>query len=192
MNYYSQSGQDAWVNEYLRQQKGYFVDIGAYDGVALSNSCYFEKMGWKGICVEGNPIPCKVLSNNRACICVHAAITNFNGEVEFGGDAIGKGVKVPALTLNKLLELHNAPTLIDYISIDTEGHEFVILEAFDFDKYTIKMMTIETNLYLEGVAKKEKLYNLLTAKGYIRTHEDVISPAGDPFEDWYVHKNYIK
>lgn len=37
-------------------KNGVFFDIGAHDGVSLSNTYFFEKeLGWSGICLE--PIP---------------------------------------------------------------------------------------------------------------------------------------
>ncbi len=33
----------------------FFIDIGAFDGVEISNTYALERMGWKGICIE--PIP---------------------------------------------------------------------------------------------------------------------------------------
>jgi len=47
---------------------GYFVDIGAHDGITNSNSYIFEKyFGWSGICVEPNPNlrSYQTLINNR-------------------------------------------------------------------------------------------------------------------------------
>src|SRR5258706_11369284 len=57
--YYSQHSQDRFVDNFLLHGKrgGVFVDVGAYDGVALSNTYYFEKeLGWQGICIEPNPM----------------------------------------------------------------------------------------------------------------------------------------
>jgi len=50
-------GQDVFVAELLSFKKnGVFVDIGANDGVTISNTWYFEKeLGWDGIAIE--PIP---------------------------------------------------------------------------------------------------------------------------------------
>ena len=39
---------------------------------------------------------------------------------------------VTTVSLGDLLDRHNAPATIDYLSIDTEGSEFAILEAYDF------------------------------------------------------------
>lgn len=47
--YNSQFGQDKFINEIIFKSKtgGTFVDIGAYDGVTINNTYYFEKkLGW--------------------------------------------------------------------------------------------------------------------------------------------------
>src|SRR5208282_2318440 len=52
--YYSQLGQDKWVieNIFKHRRGGFFVDIGAYNGVDISNTYYMEQqLGWSGICV---------------------------------------------------------------------------------------------------------------------------------------------
>ena len=55
--YYSEYYQDRYVNRCFFKGKtsGFFVDIGAYDGVRISNSLYFEQLGWDGICFEPDP-----------------------------------------------------------------------------------------------------------------------------------------
>ena len=38
---------------FKNKRDGFFLDIGANDGITLSNSYFFEKeLGWKGICFE--------------------------------------------------------------------------------------------------------------------------------------------
>ena len=52
---------------------------------------------------------------------------------------------VKTVDINTMLEEHNAPTEIDYISVDTEGTELFIVTVFDFAKYNVKYWTIEIN-----------------------------------------------
>jgi hypothetical protein len=51
MQKYSQYGQDTFVYENFFKNKndGFFVDIGAYDGVSLSNTLSLEELGWSGL-----------------------------------------------------------------------------------------------------------------------------------------------
>jgi FkbM family methyltransferase len=52
-------------------------------------------------------------------------------------------IRVPAITLNKLLEKHNVDR-VDFISLDVEGYEISVLNGFDLDKYNPKYFLIET------------------------------------------------
>lgn len=84
--WYSQAGQDAWLVQeaFNGQRGGYFVDVGAYDGVTLSNTYLLEKRyGWRGVCVEANPIVFRSLQRYRQATCVHACLDSHEREVEF-------------------------------------------------------------------------------------------------------------
>lgn len=83
--FYSQYGQDRYLAEQMFPAKtdGFFVDIGAHDGVTYSNSKHFEELGWRGVCVEPNPQVFRQLQRNRSCKCVNACISEVSGEIEF-------------------------------------------------------------------------------------------------------------
>ena len=101
--YYSQIGQDEYyINNIINNKKnGIFLDIGAHDGITLSNTYYLESiLGWKGICVEPNPeIFQKCKKNRKSIICNKAiyeksnVIINFiipcEGNVEGGLEQLG-------------------------------------------------------------------------------------------------------
>ena len=55
-------------------------------------------------------------------------------------------VKVPAITLNELLEKHNIQK-IDFFSLDVEGYEISVLNGFDIEKYLPTYMLIETTSF---------------------------------------------
>ena len=66
-------------------------------------------------------------------------------------------------TLNSAFALHNAPSTIDYISIDTEGSELEVLQGLDFNRYDVRFLTIEHN-YVPG--KKEAFAEYLAPFGF--------------------------
>ena len=70
MPYYSQIGQDKWVNDTLKgKTNGFFIELGACDGLYLSNTLYFEKeKNWNGICIEPNSSYFSRLCKNRKCL----------------------------------------------------------------------------------------------------------------------------
>lgn len=81
------------------------------------------------------------------------------------------------MSLNDLLEQNNAPEVIDFISLDTEGSEFSILNGLDFDKYTFRVMSVEHN----HEPQREDVHALLSSKGYTR-----VCQAVSRVDDWYV------
>jgi len=84
--YYSQIQQDQYLNEnyFKNMADGFFVDVGAYDGVIGSNSLFFEEsLGWSGICVEPLPEIFAKLEENRSSINVNCAIDVEEGKLEF-------------------------------------------------------------------------------------------------------------
>tara|TARA_B100000900_G_scaffold205739_1_gene174376 strand:+ start:119 stop:922 length:804 start_codon:yes stop_codon:yes gene_type:complete len=192
---------DLFVLQYLDFKKnGYFVEFGAANGKYLSNTYLMEKkFGWKGILCEPAVNFQKELKNNRNCIienlCVwnksneqldfietgipeHSTITKFSLLDKMGHTRKkGNRYKVNTITLNDLFEKNNSPSEIDYLSIDTEGSEFEILENLNHDKYKFKFITCE-HMYTN---KREKIYNLLLSKGYKRIFENFSLQ-----DDWYV------
>lgn len=85
-DYKSEGGQDRFVNEAFFQNKkgGTFIEIGAHDGLNISNTWFFEKkLGWTGICIEPRLSAYEKLIKNRECICINGAITPLEGYVTF-------------------------------------------------------------------------------------------------------------
>jgi FkbM family methyltransferase len=199
MIFYSQSKQDKWVLQNLSfKNKGIFIDIGAYDGIQTSNTYVLEKdYNWSGICIEANSDIYQRLIKNRNCTNIYGAVSNYNGDCYFSSDKItNEGVKTPCFLLNDILEKNLNQNVIDYLSIDVEGHEFSILETIDFDKWKFKLLTVEHNLYCNGSEQKNKIFDLLSKKGYTRVVEDAVcldtNPTWNnkPYEDWYVNSDF--
>ena len=195
----SQLGQDLWVLEKTGYKRGgYFVDFGATDGVLLNNSLLLEKQfGWQGICAEPNPKYFDQLRRNRQCIVSDACVAATSGETvefilanEFGGmrdyadldlhaerrnayESTGHVTQLITTSLNDLLEQHGAPRNIDYLSIDTEGSEWAILQAFPFDAWHITCITVEHN----WSDQRDDIRRLLESHGYEVQETE--------WEDWY-------
>ena len=73
------SDQDDGADAYLwrlfeNDPPGFFVDVGAFDGVYRSASLSFERVGWSGICIEAHPTFARQCARNRGkSLCLHAA-----------------------------------------------------------------------------------------------------------------------
>jgi len=80
----SQAGQDYWVygEVFNEKRNGFFLDIGAHDGIYLSNTLLLEKRyGWNGICIEGNPDTFVDLQQNRQAVCINTCVDRIEGTV---------------------------------------------------------------------------------------------------------------
>ncbi|MFM6153396.1 MAG: FkbM family methyltransferase, partial [Sphaerospermopsis kisseleviana] len=78
---YSQHGEELYIWQLLDfKLDGFFIEIGAYDGIRLSNSYFFEKIGWKGILIEAHPELAKQCKVNRPnSITLHTALGETDG-----------------------------------------------------------------------------------------------------------------
>lgn len=72
----AQFGEDRVLWELFRHgRSGYFVEVGAYDGVTLSNTYFLEQMGWRGVLVEAMRPMCERAAAARPrSRVVHAAV----------------------------------------------------------------------------------------------------------------------
>jgi len=200
---YAQLKQDLFVLAELQQKRnGYFVDFGATNGIDINNTYLLEKeFGWTGIVCEPAQSCWAALNNNRHCHienkCVwkeSGILLNFNETKDVDLSTIdsftdcdehamtrknGVVYQIETISLNDLLLKYNAPSQIDYLSLDTEGSEFDILESFNFDKYQISVITVEHNY----TPARQKIYDLLTKNGYVRKNE-----TQSRWDDWYVRQ----
>jgi FkbM family methyltransferase len=203
---YSQLGQDLKVLEVYKHKKdGYFIEIGANDGINLSNTYLLEtQYNWKGICVE--PIPSKyelLIVNRPNSKCYKEAVFNESNTYQIFDiannfdlisgiskyidkhyDAVNANktqIIVNTITLNDLLEKSNSPSFIEYLSLDTEGTELEILKGVDFTKYTFGLIDLEHN-YIEP--RRTQINELLTSNGYIYIGEN-------HWDDCYKHSSFI-
>jgi FkbM family methyltransferase len=77
--------KDLETNIFKGYKNGFFVDVGAHDGVTINNTLYFEKYNnWTGINIE--PIKTvydKLVANRPNNINLNCAVCNNDGETEF-------------------------------------------------------------------------------------------------------------
>jgi FkbM family methyltransferase len=185
--YHSQYGQDKIINERIfgSKRNGFFVDIGANDGITGSNTYFFEKeMGWSGICIEPQSDIFSKLRENRIAECVNCAVADSNGKRDFL--KVGHADMLSGLTENldpkhidrillegdpdttqavsveckRFADIIGSQEIIDFLSIDTEGSEFEILKSINFNKVRFRCIAVENNY------QNRKIYDFLKSKGY--------------------------
>ena len=174
--FHGQYGQDAFVVDHFRGKRGgVFVDIGANDGVSLSNTYYLEReLGWSGLLVEPHAEMHAALQRVRTAHAVNACAADHDGVARFsqieGGSNMLSGVA------SKFSHMHErrvrrsmrksgsqlreveVPAVrvdrvledvgidrVDYLSIDTEGGEREIIDAIDLERFGVELVTMENN-----------------------------------------------
>lgn len=162
-----------------KKRKGLVVEVGAFDGIHLSNSYYLNLLGWKSVCIEPNPDIFKYLVKNRptSANINKAVVSNEKTKViDFYVEKTGvlsgcsidendikeryknrrlefeepKKIVVPASTLNSIFRnLSLGKDHIDIMSIDVEGFEIEVLKGLDIERHEIQLFIIEANTTLE-------------------------------------------
>ena len=196
----SQLFQDIFViNELNYMRNGFYVEFGAMNGISGSNTYILEKkFNWTGILCEPSVKYKNSLIENRpdnfietSCIYSESDTKLLFNDTKADGlstldlfstsdnwdRTIGEKYYVNSISLNDLLEKYNAPSKINYMSIDTEGSEYEILRKLNFDKYTFDVITVEHNF----TPARKKIHDLLVSNGYKSKYTSVSS-----YDDWYV------
>jgi FkbM family methyltransferase len=193
MQFYSQYGQDQFIHANMPRGK-FYVDIGAGDGIFLSNTYLFERLGWSGICVEPHDESFERLQKNRNGSLVNLCVWKESGVMvpfwscgqpylsgipscfkDHLSRAKGRLSGKKTISLKDLLIENNAPQKIDYLSLDTEGSELEILRGFDFS-YVFRFITVEHNY-----SQRNEIKELLEEHGYIRVKTQSV-------DDWYAYR----
>ena len=201
--YYSQHGEDRYVESmFIGKTNGVCIEVGAYDGISISNTLFFENLGWKCLCIE--PInsayeACKKVRKEAIQCCISSkddadkeftifhldtnlcAISSLEPDIRLIqshahliSNRTTQMVKVRSLT--SLLDEINYPTDIDFVSIDTENTELDVLKGINFSKYNIKVLLIENNF------NEPFCEDYLKSFGYRKVHRLAVN-------DFYVKDN---
>lgn len=163
------------------KRDGFFVEFGACDGLVANNTLTLEReFGWRGILAEPCTFWHERLHRNRTARIDTRCVSSVTGDkLEFyqsslpGNSSPDKNhpylgsvldsYTVETVSLLDLLKDHDAPRFIDFLSVDTEGHEMDVFKNFDFDQYKFGFICVEQH---EQVTPEESVQPLLEAAGY--------------------------
>lgn len=160
---FSQNDEEKYILNYFGDFKGRFLDIGAFDGVNLSNTRELIERGWTGVMVEPSPsVFPRLVENTKepGITLINAAIASIDGHVDFWDndqavatavpsemdrweDQAFKKCRVPAMTVSTLLSQNPGP--YHFISIDAEGMDYDILRQIKPIRLNCRMVCVEHN-----------------------------------------------
>ena len=170
--------QERLIAEFFRGvHDGYFVDVGAADPEHNSQSWQLEQKGWTGVLVEPRPDCAAALRRHRRAKVYEVACTapgnrgakrmnvlgrysSLNKDLVIAGMPAQGAIEVEARTLDEILIDAQAPTPIDFISIDVEGHELEVLEGLDLTRWRPRLLLVEDHL------RDLRLHRAIETRGY--------------------------
>jgi len=137
----------------------FFLDIGSgHNGRrGLSRTKKLEETGWVGVCAD--PFP----DADRKCTAVSMPVTPKTGDsvklndcreqssplqVMLSAVDMQSGIEScpqvdrAGVSVQDVLKLSKAPSVIDYISLDTQGSELEILQGFPFKDFCARSWTV--------------------------------------------------
>jgi FkbM family methyltransferase len=183
--FYSQQQEDIILwKKCLNYRNGFFLELGAMDGIVYSNTKYFEdSLSWTGILIEPEPNQFKRLVSNRPkCKNFNYAVSETDGDVVFysrnGGDS-GGGIKethietnlygkeheivVKSKPIRNIIEEAGRPEKIDLFVIDVEGGEHGVLTTFD---WSIPVYVVVIEFHANN-SRTEECRKILTENGFV-------------------------
>lgn len=192
---YSQNNESEIIARYFDNHIGTFADFGCNDGITLSNTYDLALKGWKGLCLDASPLAIgrciELYQHNPSVQIIHAALTNYNGEITLNesGEHLGNGdvsllstvidgeklrwpgqkfttETVPCINFSTLMGLSKFKTF-DFISMDIEGCELSVLPQMDLRALGCKLLCVEFN------GKEQEKYDaIVIPQGYKLIHKN--------------------
>jgi FkbM family methyltransferase len=177
------------------KRNGVYLDIGSYHPFTHSNTAYFWMKGWHGFNVDANPHTIKLFNKYRPTdtniwTAIIPAVDYENGtrrvslmlpsKADYSSGVAATGTvnnsvgnergfsetqEVPATSVASLLENKNIKN-IDYLNIDIEGYDEIILSEIDFSIITPTVVTVED--YSDNLEQlvNSRITNLMKGNGY--------------------------
>jgi FkbM family methyltransferase len=190
---YSQSGEDLivrYIFDVLKMSTPRYLDLGAHHPTFLNNTQIFYENGSTGVNVEPDPDLFSHINKVRLSDTnLNIGIADKEGVLDFyvmsattlntfsHNEAknaesdkvkINKIIQVPVLPINNILNEHFIEKPLDFLSMDVEGLDLLILQTFDFKRFRPKVICVETVTFSQE-RKGEKITgieNLLVEQGY--------------------------
>lgn len=158
------------MEKYLgAKRNGFFVDVGAHDGMSWSNVWGLAEAGWSGLCYEPDTTLAAACIRNHyqnkhhGVYTVQQAVGATDGWLDLwtsctdlpttDADTVRKlsanhnyvnsGIRVRSCKLDTSLKEWNAPVGFDVLSVDVEGGEWDVIQGFTLELWRPKMAIIE-------------------------------------------------
>ena len=160
---YAQYGEDIIAETLLPEARGFYVEIGAFHPVQISNTYLFYRKGWQGIAVDPHPRVAKLFRHRRPRDIMVQCAVGEEGPAVFdildagesnhlrgsGVDSVSakkpvRSIQVQCRRLSSLLTEHlPAGQNIDFLTVDAEGHDLSVVRSNDWQKFRPRLVAVE-------------------------------------------------
>lgn len=187
---YSQEGEDMVLHRMIGNIKnGFYVDVGAHHPKRFSNTYFFYKRGWRGINIDAMPGSMDSFKSTRPRdINLEVAVSDTPAELNFfifeepainsfdvklSEERINKGHKllrkqiIKTQTLDQILTNHLPQNQkIDFLSVDVEGLDLMILKSNNWQKFKPQIVAVECLGNDVISIQQDETFKYLTNYGY--------------------------
>ena len=162
---YSQNFEDVMLARlFAKQVDGFYIDVGGWHPEIHSVTKFFYDLGWRGINVEPIRSHWEAFEEARPRDAnLNAALSDRAGTARFYECTTDTALStmdpaqaaelnrrnlpireydVPMLTLDRIIEEHS-PATIDFLKIDVEGAEAMVLAGVDLSRHRPRVLVIE-------------------------------------------------
>ena len=190
---YSQDGEDMILRSFYEEKpdyKGFYIDIGALHPFRFSNTCFFYNTGWRGINIEPTPTAISLFKEHRPeDINLNIAIGEKKEELTFfcfnepALNSFSKALseerdgekeyhivdKIPVMVypLSEVLSQYvSEGQTIDFMSIDVEGLDSLVLKSNDWKKFRPQYLLVEDCIDNINELFESTIYSFLVNLNY--------------------------
>jgi FkbM family methyltransferase len=171
---------------YKTKTNGFYIDVGCYHPIRLSNTKFLYDKGWKGINIDisnksidlfkiarKKDINLNIGIGNKNKVSeayfkkniFHANTLVYDHAEKLLGEYTKKKINVH--TLNSVINNHAKNKKIDFLDIDCEGKDLEVLEGLDLNKNEIDLISIEMHGYDESTKRDgELIFDIMKKNRY--------------------------
>ena len=173
---YSQCGEDIFIKNFFQnKQKGFYVDLGAFNPIKYNNTYLLYQKGWSGINIDLNKTSIDLFNilrkkdrnilaavsnkKTKAKIYIENIFSPLNTISSKFNDNISK-TKFYFCNTKKFSEI--VKKKIDFLNIDIEGMDFKVIKSINLNFYKPELICIE----IFGFNNVNKVKKYLKGKKY--------------------------
>jgi FkbM family methyltransferase len=217
---YSQCGEDMIVDflfMWIGTKDIVYLDIGAHHPTWLSNTYHLYRKGNRGVLIEPDADLCVGLRAKRPQDNVLNVAVGLSGDDTIpmyvmtsrtlntldqaqaqgleaaGRERIEAVREVRRLGVNEILAQYFAAGKPNFVSLDVEGLDFAILQAWDFNRFRPQVFCVETLTYTQDNTERKltEIIDLMVSRGYKVYADTFVNTIFVCAETWRTRPIYV-